>query len=68
MSNTAKREGEPNAASLKEKVAEQRKDSRRGLLERMSERWSRIPAEERARIPADGAQNLDHYLYGAPKA
>ena len=33
----------------------------------MDERWSRIPESERARIPVDGAKNLDHYLYGAPK-
>jgi Arc/MetJ-type ribon-helix-helix transcriptional regulator len=26
-----------------------------------------IPAEERARLPADAAAELDHYLYGAPK-
>jgi hypothetical protein len=37
------------------------------LLARMDERWSRIPESERARIPVDGAKNLDDYLYGAPK-
>jgi len=26
-----------------------------------------IPPEELAHFPADGATNLDHYLYGAPK-
>lgn len=26
-----------------------------------------IPEEEFDKIPADASQNLDHYLYGAPK-
>ena len=37
------------------------------LLDSIAESWSRIPQEERDRIPADGAMNVDHYLYGAPK-
>jgi hypothetical protein len=41
-------------------------NSMKDLLARMDERWSRIPESERARIPVDGAKNLDHYLYGAP--
>jgi len=27
-----------------------------------------VPEEEWARIPIDLAQNVDHYLYGSPKA
>lgn len=27
----------------------------------------RIPPEELANFPKDGARNLDHYLYGSPK-
>jgi hypothetical protein len=41
-------------------------NSMKDLLARMDERWSHIPESERARIPDDGAKNLDHYLYGAP--
>ena len=26
-----------------------------------------IPAEEWAKLPADGARQLDHYIYGSPK-
>lgn len=26
-----------------------------------------IPLEEWSKLPADGAENHDHYLYGAPK-
>lgn len=28
---------------------------------------SKIPLEEWEELPADGAENHDHYLYGAPK-
>ena len=27
----------------------------------------RIPADEWAKLPTDGAEQLDHYLYGSPK-
>lgn len=37
------------------------------LWEKIVARGKRIPDEELARIPTDGARNLDHYLYGAPK-
>jgi Arc/MetJ-type ribon-helix-helix transcriptional regulator len=26
-----------------------------------------VPEEELAKLPTDGAKNLDHYLYGAPR-
>ena len=26
-----------------------------------------VPAEELAKLPKDGASQIDHYLYGAPK-
>ena len=28
---------------------------------------ARLPADEVARMPTDGAENLDHYVYGIPK-
>lgn len=34
---------------------------------RIAEAGEQIPAEERARIPVDASENLDHYLYGWPK-
>lgn len=38
------------------------------LWEKLVEIGKQIPAEERANFPKDGARNLDHYLYGSPKA
>ena len=35
--------------------------------EKIVERGKRIPPEELANFPTDGARNLDHYLYGSPK-
>jgi Arc/MetJ-type ribon-helix-helix transcriptional regulator len=40
---------------------------RKPLWERVEEMRKSVPAEEWAKVPADGAAQLDHYLYGAPK-
>ncbi len=37
------------------------------LWERLAEIGLRIPEEELAKHPRDGARNLEHYLYGKPK-
>ena len=37
------------------------------LWERLAAIGQRIPPEERAAHPRDGARNLEHYLYGAPR-
>ena len=40
----------------------------KNLFETMLEGMERdIPAEEWDKLPTDGAENHDHYLYGAPK-
>ena len=37
------------------------------LWERIIELAESIPDEVLQRLPTDGARNVDHYLYGAPK-
>ena len=37
------------------------------LLEIVKEIEETIPDEVLAKLPVDGAENHDHYLYGAPK-
>lgn len=37
------------------------------LLVLADEFWDAIPEDERARVPEDMSENLDHYLYGSPK-
>jgi hypothetical protein len=29
--------------------------------------WSHMPADVRAKLPTDGASQIDHYVYGHPK-
>jgi antitoxin component of MazEF toxin-antitoxin module len=37
------------------------------IWERIAARAAETPPEEVAKLPADGAAQLDHYLYGHPK-
>jgi hypothetical protein len=39
----------------------------RPIWEIIQELSSQIPIEEWAELPADGAEQHDHYLYGSPK-
>ena len=39
----------------------------RPIWEVVQELSSQIPIEEWAELPADGAEQHDHYLYGSPK-
>ncbi len=41
--------------------------SRKPLWERAAELRKTIPEEEWAKLPSDGARQLDHYIYGSPK-
>jgi len=37
------------------------------LFEKIEKRVGSLSAETLEKLPKDGAENLDHYLYGAPK-
>ena len=37
------------------------------ITEKILERFKDVPPEERAKVPADLTDNLDHYIYGLPK-
>lgn len=37
------------------------------IWERIAARAAQIPPEEADKLPADGAAQIDHYLYGHPK-
>jgi plasmid stability protein len=41
--------------------------ARRPLAARIREIWADVPDEVRAKLPADGASEHDHYIYGVPK-
>ena len=40
---------------------------RRPISEVIGEIWSDMPDDARAQLPADGAAQVDHYVYGLPK-
>jgi hypothetical protein len=42
-------------------------EKRKSLLEKINERVSKLSDKTLERLPIDGAENLDHYLYGSPK-
>jgi hypothetical protein len=41
--------------------------SRRPISEVIREIWSDMPDDVRAKLPRDGASQVDHYVYGLPK-
>ena len=42
-------------------------DVQKPLAARIREIWADMPDEVRAKLPADGASQHDHYIYGVPK-
>lgn len=41
--------------------------AKRPLSAKIRELWSDMPREQRAKLPTDGASQIDHYVYGLPK-
>ncbi len=39
----------------------------RPIWEVIAENMERVPPEDRALLPRDGASQIDHYVYGVPK-
>ena len=39
----------------------------RPVSEMIREIWADMPDEVRAKLPTDGASQVDHYVYGVPK-
>jgi predicted DNA-binding antitoxin AbrB/MazE fold protein len=50
-----------------EKVSVTVEAARPPIWERIAARAAETPQEELARLPADGAAQIDHYLYGHPR-
>ncbi len=40
---------------------------RQSIWEKIDERVGNLSEETLEKLPTDGAENLDHYLYGVPK-
>jgi hypothetical protein len=56
-----------DSLSLDLAKAQQQVPGTKPIWEVIAEISASVPDEEWAKLPADGAKNLDHYLYGAPK-
>ena len=41
--------------------------ARRPVSQTIREIWSDMPADAMAKLPRDGASQIDHYVYGLPK-
>jgi hypothetical protein len=52
---------------LSEKTGEKERVTVRPLWEIAEEISSQVPLEEWEKLPDDGAEQHDHYLYGSPK-
>ena len=58
-----KTDANTSASGLKEKAL---KDAP-SVLDIFREAWEAIPEEEFNAMPEDGAEQVDHYIYGTPK-
>ena len=50
-----------------ESIEESDKQKKQSLLDKLEAISKRVPNEVWEKLPADGAENIDHYLHGAPK-
>lgn len=52
---------------LKEEQEPRPRENSRPIWEIITELSAEVPMEEWAKLPTDGAEQHDHYLYGSPK-
>lgn len=50
-----------------ESIEEIEEPKKQSLLDKLEAISKRVPDAVWERLPNDGAENIDHYLYGAPK-
>ena len=50
-----------------ELIEETEKPKGQSLLDKLEAISKQVPDEVWEKLPTDGAENIDHYLYGAPK-
>jgi hypothetical protein len=46
---------------------EHQEPAKKPISARIRQIWADMPPEVRAKLPADGASQHDHYIYGVPK-
>jgi hypothetical protein len=60
-------EKQREVADFVNKLAEIATPKKKSLLDKLDEISSRVPVEMWEKLPIDGAEQHDHYLYGTPK-
>jgi len=50
-----------------ESIEQSEEPKKQTLLDKLEAISKRVPDEVWEKLPVDGAENIDHYLYGAPK-
>ncbi|MBM4039736.1 MAG: hypothetical protein FJ290_14605 [Planctomycetes bacterium] len=55
----------PKTASARRRAPTRRRV--KPIWEVIDEIMAKVPEEELRKLPTDGAKNVEHYLYGAPK-
>jgi len=50
-----------------ESIEETEKPKKQSPLDKLEAISNRVPDDIWEKLPSDGAKNIDHYLYGAPK-
>lgn len=66
MSETLTREPVADPEPMKRVVLTE-EQKKKPIWEILQEVLGPVPLEERDKVPHDGAENHDHYLYGSPK-
>ncbi len=62
-----RRRDQPQRVTVEPAADEGEKTPRKPIWEVFQEITASIPDEEWAKMPVDGAEQHDHYIYGAPK-
>ncbi|HSR67927.1 MAG TPA: hypothetical protein VLU25_08285 [Acidobacteriota bacterium] len=52
---------------IEEKLRLEGIDNDRPVSEMIRDLWADMPDDVRAKLPSDGASQVDHYVYGLPK-
>lgn len=50
-----------------ESIEETEKPKKQSPIDKLEAISNRVPDDIWEKLPSDGAKNIDHYLYGAPK-
>jgi hypothetical protein len=62
-----RRTGQVNGSSHEKGEGQSEESAHKPIWAKIQEAFDRVPEEEMAELPTDGAANVDYYAYGLPK-